>query len=109
MIRRSDAGATQPMMGWAMYTVLRRYPDQVVLDAIVERKTDVEALLRGVPGFISYQALRAGAGGLTITTCKDQAGTTESSRRAAEYIRENVSVAAGTPPEIIEGEVVFHF
>lgn len=92
-----------------MYTVLRRYADRAVLDAVAARQADVKALLTGVPGFISYQALRSGAGGVTITTCNDQAGTTESSRRAAEWIRENVSVAAGSPPEITEGEVFIHF
>jgi hypothetical protein len=93
-----------------MYTVLRRYNDRVVVDAVNERQADVEAILRGVPGFISYQALRSGTGGITITTCDDQAGTTESSRRAAEYVRENIPAAAGgSPPEITEGEVFLHF
>ncbi len=92
-----------------MYTVLRRYADHVVVDAVVALQDDVQALLRGVPGFVSYQALRAGAGGVTITTCDDQAGTTESSRRAADFIRERVPAAAGTPPEISEGEVVLRF
>ncbi len=93
-----------------MYTVLRRYTgDRAVLDAVAARQADVEALLRGVPGFISYQALRAGADSVTITTCTDQAGTTESSRVAADWVRQNVSVAAGNPPEITEGEVFIHF
>jgi hypothetical protein len=92
-----------------MYTVVRRYQDRAVLDAVAARQADVEALLRGVPGFISYQALRAGAGGMTITTCADQAGTAESSRVAAAWVRENVPQAAGTPPEIIEGEVFINF
>lgn len=92
-----------------MYTVLRRYADRTVLDAVAARQAEVEALLRGVPGFIAYQALRAGAGGVTITTCDDQAGTTESNRVAAAWVRENVAGAAGSPPEITEGEVFIHF
>lgn len=92
-----------------MYIVLRRYADHTVLDAITARQADVEQVLRGVPGFVSYYAVRSGTGGVTITVCQDQAGTTESTRRAAEWVRQNVSVAAGSPPEVIEGEAVITF
>jgi hypothetical protein len=92
-----------------MYVVLRRYADRTVLDAVAAHQADVEALLRGVPGFVAYYAVRAGAGGVTVTVCQDQAGTTESTRRAAEWVRQNVSAAAGSPPEVTEGETVINF
>jgi hypothetical protein len=92
-----------------MYIGLRRYSDQSVLDAVAARQADIEAVLRGVPGFVAYYAMRSGAGGVTITVCEDQAGTTESTRRAAEWVRQNVSVAAGSPPEVTEGEAVINF
>lgn len=91
-----------------MYVVLRRYADRAVLDAVAARQADVEALLRGVPGFIAYYAVRTGAGGVTVTVCQDQAGTTESTRVAAEWVRQNVS-AAGSPPEVTEGETIINF
>jgi hypothetical protein len=47
-------------------------------------------------------------GGATITICEDQAGTEESVRRAAEWVRQNVQ-GADSPPEITEGEVGLHF
>ena len=37
------------------------------------------------------------------------AGTAESSRRAAEWVRQNVPNAASSPPEITEGEVLYNF
>ena len=47
----------QPVLEGAMYTVLRRYTDRAVLDAVAARQADVKALLTGVPGFISYHCL----------------------------------------------------
>ncbi len=45
-----------------------------------------------MPGFVSYAAFRSGAdSGMTVTVCQDKAGTDESSRRAAEWVKENVS------------------
>ncbi len=92
-----------------MYIVQRRYSGPTVIDAVVARQADVQALISGVPGFIAYYAVRTGAGGMTTTVCQDQAGTTESTRRAAEWLRENVSAAAGSPPEVTEGETVVNF
>lgn len=92
-----------------MYIVLRHYADHTVIDAVAARQSDVEEVLRGVPGFVAYYAMRSGTGGVTVTVCQDQAGTTESTRRAAEWVRQNVSAAAGNPPEVTEGEAVINF
>jgi hypothetical protein len=95
-----------------MYAVLRRYRGSSgaqVLDAIVPRRGEVEELLRGVPGFVAYYAVRGEDGGVTITVCDDRAGTEESTRRAAAWVRENLPAAAGSPPEVTEGEVVIDF
>ena len=43
-----------------------------------------------------------------MTICQDKAGTDESSRRAAEWVKENVS-AMVDPPAITEGSTVLHF
>jgi len=92
-----------------MYAVFRRYADHTVIDAVAARQADVEQVLRGVPGFVAYYGVRSGTGGVTVTICEDQAGTTESTRRAAAWVRENVSMAAGSPPEVTEGEAVINF
>ncbi len=92
-----------------MYAVLRRYAQRAALDAVAARQAEVQEILRGVPGFVAYYALRAGEGGVTVTVCEDQAGTTESTRRAAEWVRQHVGAAADRPPEITEGEIFIHF
>jgi hypothetical protein len=94
-----------------MHAVVRTYSGQgasELFDLLGQREDDVKALIGGVPGFISYAAFRSGDGGVTVTVCEDKAGTEESSRRAAEWVKENVS-AAGDPPAIIEGETVLQF
>lgn len=94
-----------------MYAVVRRYTGGGQLaDALVQKRPEVEELLRGVPGFRAYYAVRSGDGTVaTITVCDDQAGTSESSRRAADWVRQNLSGVSISPPEITEGEAVLNF
>ena len=74
--------------------------------AMIERHQDVEEVLRGVPGFRAYYALLTPNSTLaTITVCDDQAGTMESTRRAAAWIRRNMAGISVSPVEVTEGEV----
>lgn len=94
-----------------MYVVVRRYAGaQKLIDVMVERQAEIKDLISSVPGFRAYYALNTGNGGVaTITACDDQAGTSESSRRAAEWVRNNVSGVTIGPPEITEGETYITF
>jgi hypothetical protein len=94
-----------------MYAVVRSYSGQgasELFDQLEQRNDEVEELIGGVPGFVSYTAFRSGEGGITVTVCQDKTGTDESSRRAADWVKENVSSTAN-PPEITEGGTVVHF
>jgi hypothetical protein len=94
-----------------MQVVIRSYSGQGasdLFDALAEREDDVKSIISTVPGFISYSAFRKDGGGQTVTVCQDKAGTDESSRRAAEWVRENVSVTVD-PPTVSEGGTVLHF
>jgi hypothetical protein len=93
-----------------MYAVVRVYRGASALfDELARREQDVRSVISGVPGFTAYYLVRSGDSGASITICQDQAGTSESSRRAAEWVRQNVPDAARTPPEITEGEVMYNF
>jgi hypothetical protein len=97
--------------GVEMYVVVRSYSGQgasELFDLLGQREADVKELISGVPGFVSYAAFRSGDGGMTVTVCQDKEGTDESSRRAAEWVKENVSTP-GSPPEITEGSTVLQF
>jgi hypothetical protein len=94
-----------------MHLVIRSYSGQGasdLFDALAEREDDVKSLISTVPGFISYSAFRNDGGGQTVTACQDKAGTDESSRRAAEWVKENVRVTVD-PPTVTEGSTVLHF
>ena len=94
-----------------VHTVVRTYSGQgasELFDLLGQREADVKALIGGVPGFVTYAAVRSGDGGLTMTVCEDKAGTDESSRRAAEWVKENLGATAG-PPVVTEGEAVLQF
>ena len=93
-----------------MYAVIRRYESAPALfDELVRREQDVRDVILGVPGFVAYYLVRSGDGGASITICQDQAGTAESSRRARDWIVENLPDVTGTAPELTEGEVLFNF
>ncbi len=93
-----------------MYVVVRRWRNAAaVADAMMSRSQEVEELLRGVPGFVAYYAVRDGAEVTTITACDDRAGTQESTRRAGEWVKQNVSASPPEAPEITEGETFLQF
>jgi len=94
-----------------MHVVIRSYSGQgasELFDLLEQREEDVKELITGVPGFVSYAALRTEDGGRTVTACHDKAGTDESSRRAAAWVEENVTSPVD-PPEIAEGSTVLAF
>jgi len=97
--------------GGAVYVVVRSYSGQgasELFDLLGQRGEEIKSLIGGVPGFVSYSAFRSGDGGMTVTVCEEKTGTDESSRRAAEWVGENVSSRPGAP-EITEGSTVLQF
>jgi hypothetical protein len=94
-----------------MHVVVRSYSGQgasELFDLLGEREEDVKELISGVPGFVKYAALRSGDGGMTVTICEDKAGTDESSKRAAGWVKDNVTETVD-PPTITEGSTVLEF
>ena len=94
-----------------MYVVIRSYSGQgavELFDALGKSEEDVKNLITTVPGFISYEAFRSHGGGQAVTVCEDRAGADESSRRAAEWVKENVGVTVD-PPTVTEGSTILHF
>ena len=94
-----------------MYAVVRSSSGQgasELFEQLEQRNDEVKDLIGGVPGFVSYTAVRSSDGGVTVTVCQDKAGTDESSRRAAGWVKENINAMAN-PPVITEGSTVVHF
>jgi hypothetical protein len=95
----------------AMHVVIRDYSGQgasELFDLAGHRKEDLKTLISGVPGFVSFAAFRTDGGGVAVTVCQDKSGTDESSRRAAEWVKENVTTTVDQPA-ITEGSTFLQF
>jgi heme-degrading monooxygenase HmoA len=93
-----------------MHVVVRHYKGSAkLIDELVDRRKDVEELIRGVDGFVAYYLVKTADGGASISVFKNEAGTKESNKRAFAYLKENLDGVAAGPPEIIEGESVIDF
>ncbi|HYB27511.1 MAG TPA: hypothetical protein VEF89_12900 [Solirubrobacteraceae bacterium] len=95
-----------------MYVTVRSYSGQgasELFDVLAQSDEEVKSLISSVPGFVSYAAFRTSDGGVAVTICQDKNGTDESSRRAAKWVRENVSTTGSPPVVVTEGGTVLLF
>ena len=76
-----------------------------LVDLIEKNKPEVERLIRGVKGFVSYSLVRTADGGFSVSVYQDKAGTDESIRVARDWIAKNASTT-GAAPSIAEGTVL---
>lgn len=93
-----------------MYVVVRQYSGEgasQLFAELVNRRAEVEEIIRGVSGFVGYTLARTGDGGVSVTVCQDKAGTDESVQVAASWIKENMSIKVA-PPSVSEGETILH-
>ena len=93
-----------------MFAVTRNYTGaSALMDAMEKRQNEVEQLIMTVPGFVSYFAIRAGDSMTSITVCDDRKGVEETTRRAAQWVRENLKDVKIAPPTVTTGEVFISF
>jgi hypothetical protein len=94
-----------------LYTVARRYSGNTgLVDALVDNQDDVKRIISEVDGFRAYYLVRTEDGNaLSISVFDDQSGAEESSRAAADWLRENLADMELTPPEMLGGETVLSF
>ena len=89
-----------------MHATMRYYhgnPD--LADQLATRSDEVRSLLTAVDGFRSYSMVRLDDATVSITVCDDEAGTAESTRVAAEWLKENMPEVASSPPMVSSGAV----
>lgn len=91
-----------------MYVVLRRYKLKPgSMDEIARRaQQGFVPLVSQIPGFVAYYGVEAGDDvGVTISIFQDKAGEEESTRRAADWVRQNVAEFVEGGVEVTAGEV----
>ena len=94
-----------------MYATVRNYAGNAELvDALVQNESEVKRLIEEIDGFKAYYLIRTIEGdAMSISVFEDKSGGDESSRRAAEWVRENLSDLSVGAPQVSEGEVVITF
>jgi hypothetical protein len=93
-----------------VYAVVRRYRSTQLIDELARHEDAIRSLITAIDGFVSYTLARAADGGLSVSVYRDRAGAEESTRQARAWVEANISRSAiGAPPELSEGEVLFHF
>jgi len=71
-----------------------------LFEQLEQRNDEVKDLIGGFPGFVSCTAFRSSDGGVTVTVCQDKNGRDESSRRAAEWVNENISAPPASSKQL---------
>jgi hypothetical protein len=75
-----------------MHAVIRSYSGKGAkeLASVLEKnKADVEKLIRGIKGFVSYFLVRTPDGAFSVSVFQDKAGADESVRVARDWINKN--------------------
>ena len=94
-----------------MHMVIREYSGagaSALFERLAARVAEVEALMRSVPGLVSYTIARTAGGGVAVTICQDQQGIDESTRLAREWVAQHAGDIAVTPPTISAGSALLH-
>lgn len=91
-----------------MHAAIRQY--QVDPGSVDEVRRGINEgflpIIKDASGFQAYYALDAGGGRLaTVSVFEDRAAAEESTRMAADWIRQNMASLLPNPPEVLEGEV----
>lgn len=94
-----------------MQVVVRTYSGKgakELFDVLEKRVAEVESILRGVSGFVSYTLARSSDGGFSVTVCKDKAGIDESVQKSREWVAKNAGTTGVGAPSVSEGDVIIH-
>ncbi len=88
-----------------MHVVMRSHPSPEVANILLKHKDEIEKLIRGVPGFVSWVLVRTGDSCMTATVCQDTAGCDRSLQIAREWLSKNAPNTLGAM-QVQEGEVL---
>lgn len=97
-----------------MFATIRKYtpkPETMTTSSVEQLRRQLHdkflPIAQKIDGFHGYYAVNAGNKHLlTITICESQAGAAESTRRAAEFVRNNKMPFEPGTPEVSEGQVL---
>ena len=94
-----------------MHAVVRSYSGtgaSDLFDRILKSSDEVEGLLRGVKGFVSYTLIRTDDGGSRSRSARTRPAPTRASRSPATGSRTNAADTGVGAPTVTEGDVGMH-
>lgn len=91
-----------------MYAEVRTYQGVTHFTQAKQRVSEeFVPLISKLPGFVACFVVDAGDGVVVSTSVfEDKAGAEESTKKAAEFVREHLAAVFPHPPEVTAGEVV---
>jgi hypothetical protein len=102
--------ASTPEAGQA-YLAIRQYqlaPGHTMEELVATVGSGLVPILQQVPGFREHFLVGTGEGVLSISVFADQAGAEESTRRAADWVQQNLTGFFTGPPTVTTGSVWRH-
>jgi hypothetical protein len=91
-----------------MHGVLRHYTvDAKNVDEVIRRIAEGGVpIVKAISGFVSYAILDAGHGQLvTYSVYETKAGTEESTKKAATWVKEHIAAMLPNPPRVVAGDL----
>jgi hypothetical protein len=89
-----------------MYAAIRTYETTDAGEVARRASRGFVPILRGTPGFIAYYIVDGGDGTVaSVSVFEEQAGADESTRRAAEWVADNLAELIIGGPKLVAGEV----
>ena len=94
-----------------MEVVIRQYSGpkaKELFDVLEKNKKEVEKVIRGVEGVVSYTLARTDNGGLAVTVGKDRAAIENSNQTAKAWIAKNASDIGADAPAMTTASIILH-
>ena len=94
-----------------MEVVIRQYSGdkaKALFDVLEKNKAEIEEVIQGVGGVISYTLARTDNGGLAVTVGKDRAAIENSNQTAKAWIAKNASDIGADAPGLTTATVIMH-
>jgi hypothetical protein len=89
-----------------MYAAIRTYQTSDAREVARRANRGFVPIVSGTPGFVAYYIVDGGEGTVaSVSIFEDRAGADESTRRAAEWVADNLAELAVSGPEVLAGEV----
>jgi hypothetical protein len=89
-----------------MYVTIRSYVGHELADAILANQSAVKEVIGGVDGVKAYYLVRTEEGTMSVTVTDSEASAEETTRAAANWVRENMGDSPGGSAQISGGEVL---